>query len=165
MATRLRQQALQRSSALAHKITDNRTTNPVDHARRVKKELMDMGLSWLGLGSMEARYLPTIIHTNEHLGGVVYGRSKDGRAMLVATDRRVIYIDKKPLFENEDEISYDVVSGVSYGHSVLGSTVTLHTRVKDYPLKTTNRVSAEIFIRYIEMRCLEHLKQREGHYD
>ncbi len=66
------------------------------HTNRIKQELKDAGLTSYGLLNSESRYLPQLIHEDEHIGGVVYGKHKNGLAMLVATDRRVIFLDKKP---------------------------------------------------------------------
>jgi hypothetical protein len=114
---------------------------------------------------MESEYLPAIIHPDEEIGGVVYGHHPEGFAMLVATDRRIIFLDKKPMFEVEDEVTYDVVSGVSIGHAGFGSTVVLHTRIKDYPIRTYNLKCAYGFVEYIEARCLEHKNERGNRYD
>ena len=126
-----------------------------NNKKRVKDELRGLGLSRWALLSMSSRYLQKIIHPGERLCGAVYGHQKDGMGMLVATDRRVIFIDKKPLFLKEDEITYDVVSGVSFNHAGLGSTLTLHTRIKDYTLLTVNNRSARNFVEYIERNRLE----------
>lgn len=138
---------------------------PYDHQKRIRQELKDLGVSWLGLSLAESHNLPRLIHQDEHLGGVVYGHHTDGYAMLVATDSRVIFYDKKPLFENVDEVTYDVISGVSLGHAGFGSTVVLHTRVKDYPIRTYNQKCAHTFVEYIEARCLEHKNSRRNYYD
>jgi hypothetical protein len=140
--------------------------HPISHRKRVMRDLKSLGLSRVGLGSMEGHYLPHVIHPDEQIGGVVYGHHKNGFAMLVATDCRIIFLDKKPLFVNEDEINYYVVSGVSFSHAGFGSTITLHTRIKDIQLQTLNRKSAEGFVEYIESRSLEHTKDSaEKYYD
>lgn len=131
------------------------------HKLRIKRELKQLGLSGFGQFSTESRYLPRIIHPDENIGGVLYGKHKDGLAMLVATDRRVIFLDKKPLFIQEDDITFYVVSGVTYTHAGFGSTVTLHTRIKDYTIRTLNRKTAEKFVTFIEERCLEHKENKE----
>ncbi len=130
--------------------------NPVSHSERIKNELTALGVTKYGLLKMESRYLPHIIHKDEHIGGVVYGRNEEGSVMLVATDRRVIYLDKKPMFVNEDELTYDVVSGVNFSRAGVGSVVILHTKVKNYSMRTLNQTCAEGFVEYIESRCLEH---------
>jgi len=131
------------------------TIDPVDHSRRVKKELRDAGLRGTGLMRLESRYLPHIIHPDEHIGGAIGGYNDNGFAMLVATDRRIIFLDKKPLFIEEDEVTYNVVSGVKFTHAGFGSIVTLHTRIKDYALRTLNQKAALNFVEYIESRSLE----------
>lgn len=135
------------------------------HNSRVKQALILLGVSPIGLWMLESRYLPRIIHADEQLGGVVYGFYDNGTAMLVATDRRVIFLDKKPLFVNEDEITFAVVSGVKLSHSGLGCMVTLHTRVKDYKIRSFNTRSAKKFVKFIESRCLENPDIKEDPYD
>lgn len=125
-----------------------------EHYERVRNELRAVGVSSIAMSSEECISLPELIHSDEHIGGVVYGFHHDGFAMLVATDQRVLFYDKKPLFDNMDDIKYGVVSGVSFGHAGIGSTVTLHTKIKDYKLRTFNQKCALNFTRYIETRCL-----------
>ena len=132
-----------------------------DDVRRkesVLQRLRVLGVSRYGLWHRETGYLSRILHPDEYVGGVAYGHSSQNFVLLTATDRRIIFVDIKPLFVEEDEISYDVVSGISYGHVGLASTVTLHTKVKDYKLRTYNPHCAAGFVRYIEERCLERRK-------
>lgn len=124
------------------------------HEYRVRESLIHLGVSKTGLSSEEVRYLPKLIRVDEQIGGVVYGWHQDGFAMLVATDKRVIFLDKKPLFSTVDDIRYEVISGVSFGHVGIGSTVTLHTKIKDYKLRTFNEKCSMGFVQYIESRCL-----------
>ena len=144
---------IQRNLQANHsRVQEQMQIDPKTHQARVLQELKNLGVSRSGLSSMESRYLPSIIHADEQLCGVVYGHHQAGFAMLVATDRRIVFLDKKPLFVDQDDIAYGVVAGVSYGHAGLGSTVTLHTRIKDYAIQTFNKKSAEGFVRYMEQR-------------
>lgn len=133
-----------------------------NHKGRIKRELRQLGMTRYGLWKLEARYLPRLIHPSERLKGVVYGHSDEGSALLAATDRRVIYLDRKPFFVNQDEVTYDVVSGVSSSFAAGEGTVTLHTRVKDFVLRTFNHRAAERFVTYIEARCLENPEYQRG---
>lgn len=135
------------------------------HRDRVLGELRKLGVSKLGLLRMESRYLPKIIHPDEVIKAVVYGRSSDGFAMLVATDRRIIFLDRKPMFVKEDEITYDVVSGVSHSQAGVGSTVVLNTRIKNYKIRTFNSKCATGFVDYIETHCLESIYTQRAHRD
>lgn len=125
------------------------------HNLRIMNQLKKLGMKKYGMLRYASRYLPNLIHKDETLHGIVQGWSTMGSALLVATDRRVIFLDKKPFFTNFDEISFEVVSGVSYSKAGLLSTVTLHTRIKDYAVRTTNQECALKFIDYIETHCLD----------
>ncbi len=128
---------------------------PFDKNKRIKDQLKSVGVTKYGLLKTGVNYLSKLIHFDEQIMGAIYGRNSDGSVMLVATDRRVIYIDKKPFFTNFDELTYDIVSGVSYGQSWMFTTVRLHTRVKDYELHWVNPKCARYFIRFIESNRLE----------
>lgn len=125
------------------------------HIERVKKEMLAGGVTKFGLHRSEARFLPSVIHQDEKIGGVVTGWYEGGTAMLVATNRRVLFIDKKPMYTTKDEVTYDVVSGVRLDVGVLATSVTLHTRIKDYMIKYASPVAARKFISYIENKQLE----------
>ncbi len=126
------------------------------HIDRIMQELEAAGLSKYALGKGESRRLPDMIHTKEHVHAAVMGR-KDlvTNAMLVATDRKVLHIQYSPFFMNTDEITYEVVSGVTFGRQGLTNSLTLHTRIGDFNLKLVNASAAERFIAYIEERRLE----------
>ena len=138
-------------------------TKPTEkHIQRIREELKKVGVSRYGLAKSESRYLPHIIHQTEKIGGVVYGWYENGMAMIIATDKRVIFLDKKPLFTTKDEITYDVVSGVRIDVGALYTSATLHTRVKDYSLKYVNPGCAKTFVKYIESQRLEVLGDMYG---
>lgn len=128
----------------------------ISQNKLVFTELTNLGVGSWAWWHSELRRLPTLMDANEHIGGILYGYQGLNFVLLVATDRRVIFLDSKPLFTDEEEVSYDVVSGISYDHLIF-TTVTLHTRVKDYKVLTLNTRCAQGFKRYIEQRALEHL--------
>lgn len=132
------------------------------HVDRVKSELIAVGVTKYGLLKTESRHLPAIIHEDEHIGGVVYGQYEAGSGMLIATDHRIIFLDHKPLFVTMDELTYDVVSGVSSGTSGLLHEVTLHTRVSNYTMRYVNAHCADTFVHYIEKMRLEKNKSTKA---
>ena len=126
------------------------------HTIRVKEELSKAGISAYGLLKAEARYLPKIIQEDEHIMAAAYGRAEAGGAILVATDRRIVFLDKKPLIVTSDEISYEVVSGVGVGReSGLFASLTLHTRMGDYTVRFVSPPAAKKFEQYLMKMRLE----------
>lgn len=131
---------------------------------RIYAELRVAGANRYDMKLPETHYLPTVIRPDEHVMVAVYGKYDIGRGALVATDRRILFIDKKPLFVQCDEIGFGVVGGVTQTRVGLSGIVTLHTRLGDYKLRTFNHKSANNFVSYIDEVCLQSLR-KEPHYD
>lgn len=125
------------------------------HYQRVRRDLKNAGVTWYGMLKNESQYLPRLIHADEQIKGVVYGRYQNGSAMLVATNKRVIFLDKKALFTTFDEVSYDIVSGVSLSSQNGHGTLTLYTRVANYCLRFVNTKAAQRFVTFLESNRLE----------
>jgi hypothetical protein len=130
---------------------------------KIYRDLRRLGVSAWGMRKTETQYLPELIHSGEQIGGVVYGHSDAGSIMLVATDRRILYVDTKPLFKKSEDISYEVVAGITLEWVGLSGTLILHTRMGDFKVRTMNRKAAKTFREYLERRCIEH--KNGGRYD
>ncbi len=120
--------------------------------KRVKDELCNAGVTQYGLLKGESRHLHSIIHDDETINGVVYGRTENGSAMIVATNKRVLYLDHRILFNKSEVITYEVVSGVSVNEQSGYAGVVLHTRIRDFRLRFVNLKCARKFAKYIEAR-------------
>jgi general stress protein 26 len=132
-----------------------------DHEERIKQELVAAGMSKYGMLKGETRHLPAIIHEDEHIGAFVYGRAENAGGMLVATNLRLLYLDHKLFFKKTDEISYDVVSGVSFNKQGDFASITVHTRLGDFTLRYVNVANANHFVHYIENIQIEHERQEK----
>lgn len=126
------------------------------HQARIKAELTMVGVTAYGQQKMSSRYLPNVIHEDEHIKGCIYGRSAHGLTMLLATDKRIVFVDRKPLYTSTDELTYDIVSGVRLDSQMFFTAVELHTRLGNYLLRYVNPTCARIFVEYIEKK-VEHL--------
>ena len=136
------------------------------HEKRINSELASAGVTSYGFRKFAVHYLPKLIHKDEHIGGIVYGRYTDKRGstkwnegMLVATNLRIIFLNHKPGFTETDEISYKAVSGINVTTAIF-SAVTLHTRLGDYQMRFVNAKCGGIFVRYVEQRQLEATDQQ-----
>lgn len=131
-----------------------------EQAERVKKELIESGVTSYGLKKAESRYLPRIMHVDEHIEAVVYGQHNSSSAMMVATDQRVIYLDKKPLVSLMDEITYNAISGVEFDVHTLFSTLTLQSGVGNYTIRYANISCGQKFADFIEKKITAIAGQR-----
>ncbi|MCA9342681.1 pyridoxamine 5'-phosphate oxidase family protein [Candidatus Saccharibacteria bacterium] len=133
----------------------SKSDDKAEHVKRIRKELINAGMTNYGLLKFETKHLPSLVHDNEHIGGVVYGLNDNGSAMIVATDLRVIYLDHKFLYHKNDELSYDIIGGVSINQQGGHSAVILHTRAGDFKLRYVNTKAAKRFVKFIEKRQIE----------
>ena len=134
-----------------------------------KHVLQSLGADKFDLLLPETSALIDIIHANEIVLGIVYGKYKQdnsehsiGRGILVATNRRVLLVDKKPMFLKCDELSYNVVSGVSDSKAGIAGTLTVHSRTGDISIRTYNAKCAHIFLEAIEVQCLNGQSLQSG---
>jgi uncharacterized pyridoxamine 5'-phosphate oxidase family protein len=130
------------------------------HIKRIRKELKAAGVGKIGILTPESRHLAGIIHGHEHIGGAVYGVYPGGLAWLVATSHRVLFMDHKPFYKTTDEMTYDVIAGVTSTSAGPFGSVVLHTRVSNYALRFVSPKAATTFVDFIEDRRL-----RSGDYD
>jgi hypothetical protein len=143
-----------RTTPQEHRSTAN-TAAHKELLERVKGELKLRGATPYDLWLPETHYLPHLLHKNEHIMGSVYGKYKDGKGALIATDQRVLFLDKKPMFMHVDELTFMIIGGVTFTKSLFTGYVTLHSRLGDYKLRTFNFKNAINFIDYIEAKCLQ----------
>jgi hypothetical protein len=126
----------------------------------INQDLHDLGAVRYDFWLPETHVLPYIIEPDERIKGIVYGHytytgsePAAGRGALIVTNRRILLIDKKPLFLKCDELRYGVVTGVTYTRVGVAGTVTLHSRAGDIQVRTLNQKCAAIFVRVIEEDC------------
>ena len=133
------------------------------HQRHITATVQSLGADRYDLVLPETHTLPLVIRPSELIEGVVYGRyqynqaghTDIGRGMLVATNERILLLDKKPLFVRCEEIPYRAVSGITYSRVWPTGNVTLHTKIGDIRLRTFNQRCAQSFTQAIEAELFE----------
>jgi hypothetical protein len=137
----------------------NVTTIDQEQTEKIRRELQTAGASQLMLRKFTLRYLPRVIHPDERIEAVVCGRHREAgeifgfaESSLVATDRRVLYINHQPGYTTMDEVGYENVSGVNFTRAGLYAGVTLFTKIATYTLSFANPRCVQGFVDYIEER-------------
>jgi hypothetical protein len=145
--------------------TNHATPTTLHRNSRQTKDLQAL-LKRLG-ANLYDRHLPEthnlagLLMDNEIMEGIVYGHyslsngSMKGRGALVATNRRILFLDHKPLFQRTTEVTYDVVSGIARSSTGLFGLVTLSTRLGDITVNTRNQRSAATFVQAIETHIFQ----------
>lgn len=138
-----------------------------EHVLHVHDNLKRVGANSYDMHLPETYAIPFIIRAEEEIQGIIYGRYRTmdsnasatrarsaGRGVLLVSNHRVVFLDKKPTFLHYDEIPLDLISGVTFTKAGIASRVRLHTRMGDYTVRTFNQHCANIFIHAIEAERL-----------
>ncbi|MEO6513906.1 MAG: PH domain-containing protein [Candidatus Saccharimonadales bacterium] len=127
----------------------------------IKTRIKTLGADMFDLTVLETQALPYVLHPGESINGIVYGRYQQekgnviGRGALIATNNRVLLVDKKPMFIRSDEVIYSAVSGVTYTRVGFIGTVTLHSKIGDIKVRTLNQKCAKSFVDAVEAQIMQ----------
>jgi hypothetical protein len=102
------------------------------HISVIEARLAKLGFKASMWFKPEIRELPHILMDNEQIVGAVAGRYFGGFALLVATDRRILLIDKKLPYISVEDIRYDMISEIDYSSQIFDATITIFTVNKQH---------------------------------
>lgn len=93
------------------------------NAAIVKQQLKRIGVTKSIWGKPELNELPKILIEGEEIMHLINGSYSGGFATLCATNYRLLLIDKKMFFLTVEDIRYDMIAEVDYGHQFVGATI------------------------------------------
>lgn len=123
--------------------------------QQVDAQLAKVGMKNRFFGRPEVRELCHIMAPGETIKHAVNGQYEGGFAMIVATDRRILLIDKKPWFLTMEDIRYDMVSEVDFYGRLLDSSISLITFSKQLNFKSWHQARLRDMVKYIQQRVME----------
>lgn len=122
---------------------------------QVEEQLKRVGCNFRFWGRPEIRELCNILMQGETITQCVNGRYEGGFALLVATDHRLLLIDKKPMFLTLEDIRYDMVSEMDYSAQLLGATVHIITPNRKLSFTAWNQARLRKMMNHIQQRVME----------
>lgn len=128
-------------------------------ADQFNAQLKRIGYSSHFWGHFEIRELRYILMDNETVVQIVNGYYEGGLAMLCATDRRLLLIDKKPMnFLAVEDIRFDMISELDYSYKLTRATVGILTPTKKLYFSSFNMRHLRILLQYVQ-QCVVSLRQ------
>lgn len=80
------------------------------------------------LGRKEINELPSILWHDETIENIVQGTYNNGNGILVATNRRLVFVDKGLLFGLKvEDFAYDKISSIQYETGLIFGKITIYT--------------------------------------
>lgn len=106
----------------------------------IHKQLRDINFGGSAWNQSELRELPKIIHDDESISECVNGWYEGGVALLVATNQRLLLIDKKMLrFLNIEDLRFDMINEIDYSRRLMGASILISTGSKVLKFSSTNQ--------------------------
>lgn len=131
---------------------------------QVEDQLRRVGCNFRFWGRPEIRELCNILMEGETIAQAVNGRYENGFAMLVATDHRLLLIDKKPMFLTLEDIRFDMIAEIDFSAQLLDSTVKIITPNRTLVFTSWNQGRMRTALNYTQQRVSEirqHYLQRQ----
>jgi Bacterial PH domain len=128
----------------------------------IKEQLEKIDFSMHGWNRSEIEELKNIILPDEEISECVNGFYEGGFALLVATDIRVILVDKKPLnFLSVEDLRFDMINEIDYNHRAFGAGITITTGSKALKFTSYNKQRLRKLIGHVQ-HCMANTKKTQA---
>ena len=108
---------------------------------------------WLGWSAI--RELPAILTENEIVHRVASGTYPGGHAVMIATNRRILFLDKKPISFIVEDVPYDVISEVEYHINPFNANLTIHCPDKMLTINGISQSQIRLFAVFVQNQINE----------
>lgn len=126
----------------------------------VEEQLKRIGFNFRLWGRAEVNELGRILLDDEIIAECVNGEYDNGFALLVATNHRVLLVDKKPmLYLTVEDIRYDMITEFNLSHRLMQATIRLYTPNKTLIFNSWNQPRLRRLLEYTQQRVLEMRQQ------
>jgi hypothetical protein len=128
----------------------------------IDAQLTKLGIKKTFFSKPEIKELQHILMDGEDIVKCVAGRYHGGFALLVATERRLLLIDKKPLYLTVEDIRYDMISEVDMNTRLFDSSISLYTVNKQLLFNSTSQHRLRDLTTYVQQRVMELRQYHES---
>lgn len=111
-------------------------------------------------GRAEKRELRNILVPGEVIHHCLNGRYEGGFAMLCATDRRLLLVDKKPLYMTLEDVRYDMISEVDFSHHLIDAGMKICTVNKSLMFVSWRNGDLRKLTAFVQDRVMETRHQQ-----
>lgn len=122
----------------------------------IQKELAISGVPRRVLRSREAMALENIMIENENILSCVQGLYEEGLGLIVATNSRLLIINKSFLWTRMEDESYAMINSILYKRGFIFGKLKLSTRAREYIFNVLTKDQIEAFISIIDSKMRQH---------
>ena len=121
----------------------------------IKNQLRAAGFRNKFWGWSAIQQLPAILDDDERIMRVASGMYEGGHAIILATNRRLLFMDKKPISFVVEDIPYDMVAEVQFRLNPFDATLTIYCHSKKIHIKSLSHARVRMFALHVEGQVKE----------
>ncbi|MFT4532114.1 MAG: hypothetical protein ACI9T8_000124 [Candidatus Saccharimonadales bacterium] len=127
----------------------------------LESQLKSLSLKFRLFGRAEVRELRRILHSGEQILHCIFGYYQGGSGILVATNKRILLVDKRPFFLNLESISYEKIRDVAFNLKFLQATLHLQSGMHKLTFRSVSDARLRKLKEYVEsrMRSISQIEQ------
>ncbi|MDB5170763.1 MAG: hypothetical protein JWO35_457 [Candidatus Saccharibacteria bacterium] len=130
----------------------------------VEKQLKKIKFNVHGWGRTEAHELKNILLEGEEIYEVINGIYEGGFAMLIATDVRLLLVDKKPMnYLTVEDMRFDMINELDYNHRLLGAHISISAGTKNLKFTSYNQPRLRKLIGHVQHCMADAKRQQSSH--
>ncbi len=118
-------------------------------SKAVDTQLKSLNLRFRLFGRSEIRELRRLLESGEKVLHCVYGYYQGGSGLLIATEKRVLLIDKRPFYLNIEDMTYDTLRHVDVILKSMQSSLNLHDGKKKLTFRSISDARLKNMKNYI----------------
>ncbi len=128
----------------------------------VANQLKRVGCNYTSWGSTEVAALPRLLLGDEVIAVAINGYYSGGFGLLVATNYRVLIIDRKPFTLNVEDLRYDMITEVNFGARFIIAQmhISIPTRTISFSSWAMDRLHRAM--RYVQQHVLDAHNAQAG---
>lgn len=121
----------------------------------IELELSKLGIRNHFWGKPEVRELANILTDDEIIVQASNGRYQGGFALIVATNHRLLLIDKKMWFMSIEDVRFDMITELDFAARILDATISVRTINKVLRFTSMHQTNLRNLIKYLQDRIME----------
>jgi hypothetical protein len=128
--------------------------------KSTNRSATSLGSGWAGKRSRkEIKELPNILWEDERVEKIVTGTYENGNGVLLATNKRLLFVDKGMMKLRVEDFPYDKVSSIQYKTGMMMGTLTIFASGNRADIKNVPKDQVRAFGDYVRARtsgAMEH---------
>jgi hypothetical protein len=130
--------------------------------KSVEAQLKRIKFNHHAWGRAEAEELPNILLEGENIFEAVNGIYEGGFALLVATNVRLLLVDKKPFkFLTVEDLRFDMITEIDYNHRMFGARINVSSGTKNLQFRSYNQQRLRKLIGHVQ-HCMADTKKEQS---